>query len=150
MNLNDRRGSGQCPNIKNVEHTGVVERGGGQEMAAGLRDRLGVVAIVGGISVATEDGEQVGRAAGRGEAGAVVGDRGRGGTTKEFLPPGSAVGAAGLRGGGVDAEGLKEDVQPAFVLVSTFAPEPEEEEEEVREEGFGPEQDGEPNVSLGA
>ena len=61
----------------------------------------------------------------------VGGGRGGGGTTAEFLPPGSAVGAAGLRDGGVDAEGLKEGVQPALVLIPTLASEPEEEEEEV-------------------
>ena len=84
---------------------------------------------------------------GRGEAGAVVsGSRGGGGTTKEFLPPGSAVGAIGFRGGRIDAEGLKEDVQPALVLVSTPACEPEEEEEQVGEERNSPEQDGEPEV----
>ena len=78
----------------------------------------------------------------------VGGGRGGGGTTVEFRPPGSAVSAVGLRGGGVDAEGLKEDVQPAFVLVSTLMSEPEEEEEQVGEEGNGPEHDGEPEVGL--
>ena len=79
----------------------------------------------------------------------VDGGRGGGGMTEEFLPPGSAVSAVGLRGGLIDAKGLKEDVQPALVLVSTLVSEPEEEEEQVGEEGNGPECDGEPNVILG-
>ena len=79
----------------------------------------------------------------------VGGSRGGGGTTEEFLPPGSAVSAVGLRGGLIDAKGLKEDVQPALVLVSTLVSEPEEEEEQVGEEGDSPECDGEPDVILG-
>ena len=132
---------------------GDVEGGGGREEAP--RDRLGVVAVVGGIGVATGDGKQVGWAAGRGEADAVVGGGRRGGrTTEEFLPPGSAVGVVGVgvvgyRGGGVVAEARKEDEQPALVLFSPLAPDPEEEEEEVGEEWNGPEHDGPPNVDLG-
>ena len=38
---------------------GGVEGGSVQEAAVGPRDRLGVVAAVGSITVATEDGEQV-------------------------------------------------------------------------------------------
>ena len=127
-------------------HAGV-EGCDGREATAGLWD--GVVTGVGGIGVAKEDGGQVSWAAGQGEASAVLGGgRGGGWTTEEFLPPGSVVGAAGLRGGGVDTEGLKEDVQPALVLLSTLAPEPEDEEKDVGEEGNGPEQDGEHDVGV--
>ena len=38
---------------------GGVEGGGVQEAATSRRDRLGVVVVVGSITVATEDGEQV-------------------------------------------------------------------------------------------
>lgn len=67
----ERRASGQRSNIENLEHTlGVVfgfadvtlggAKGGDvREAAAGPRDRLRVVAVVGGID-ATENGEQVG------------------------------------------------------------------------------------------
>ena len=61
--------------------------------------------------------------------------------TEEFLPPSSAVGdAVGIRYrcGGFDAEGLKEGIEPALVLVHLLGPEPEEEEEEEGEEGNGP------------
>ena len=140
---------------------GRVEGGGVREAAVSRRNRLRVADVMGGISVATEDGEQVSWVAGRGEAGAVVGrgrggrgrgGRGRGGRgrgrSEEFLPPGLVVGATGLRCGGVNAEGLKEETQPALVLVCPLASEPEEEEEEVGEEGNGPEQDGEPEVGV--
>ncbi len=114
---------------------GGVEGGGMREAAAGARDRfLGVAAGVGGV--VAEDGQRVGWVAGRGETGAVVGGDGRGegggGATEEFLPPGSTVGAVGLRGGGVDAEGLEDGVEPAVVLVNLLT------EEEVGKEGNGP------------
>ena len=74
----DRRASRQRSNIENLEHIlrmvlgvadvaldvelpgeGGAEGGSVQEAATSPRDRLGVVAVVGSITVAAEDGEQV-------------------------------------------------------------------------------------------
>jgi len=61
------------------------------------------------------------------------------GAAEELLPPGSPVKDVGLRGGGLDAEALEEGVGPALVLVELLASDTEEDEEDVGEEGKGPE-----------
>ena len=121
-----------------VECERGVERGGMWYAAARTRDGFLRVAAARVGCVVAEGGERVGGTAGGGEAGAVGGgDR----AAKELLPPGSAVKGVGFRGGGLDAEGLEEGVEPALVLVELLASETEEDEEDVGEEGKGPEDD---------
>ena len=109
------------------------------DAAAGARNRLlGVAGVV--REVVAEDGEGIGWGTARGGEASAVGDVG--GTTEEFLPPGPAIGVVGIRRGGLDAEGPEEGVEPAFVLVYLFGTETEEEEEDVGEEGEGPDVDG--------
>ena len=115
--------------VVKVKGEGGIEGGRVRNAAAGARDRLlGVTAKIGGVMA--EGSERVGLDARRGEAGAMGGG---GGTAEEFLPPGSVVGVVGIRSGGIDAEGLEEGVEPAFVSTSLLRAETEEEKEDVGE-----------------